>query len=218
MTKRQKVCGGAVRSLRSGAVSFRASATVLGLGIMASLSACGSSRTQIQRDTRFTEEHAKVFEDGVDFVTDPEQLGGRWRKEWSREIDKRVRFSDAIARVTIHTLRTDISPKGGSTYRLIAEVDKTFVGSLPEDEIMLTVSEGARGYPTIEGNDDRILQESYFVFIKWYENEDGKVAPHWHLSPTNEPVAERLKWLIEDRRDVALEDEGGRRRVIIRRD
>ncbi|MFW5921418.1 MAG: hypothetical protein ACOCUS_06215 [Polyangiales bacterium] len=188
-------------------------ASVLGVAMVISLAACGSSQPEVRQVTEFTEQDAELFEDGVDLIADPEQLEGRWRKEWSRELDLRVRRAEFVGLVTVHTLRTDIDPERRSTYRLLVEVDKELLGEAP-DELTLTVHEGQGGFGTIHGNDRRILNQPFVAFLKWYRTDEGGIAPHWHLAPAAEPVAERVKWLIEKRHDKEIEEPGSRRVII----
>lgn len=174
---------------------------------------CGSAAAPARTTSPFTPEHAEVFEDGVDFIADPTALEGRWREDWSRDLDKRVSWSDLIARVTIHTVRTDTDLDRRSTYRLIAEVDEAYWGEAPEEELTLTVAEGEPGYGTLEGNDRRVLNQPFVLFAKWYDAEDASVKAHWHLAPATEPVVARVEYLIENR--LRAPDDRAERRVVI---
>lgn len=180
---------------------------------IALLSACGGSATPARQTSPFTEEHAAVFEDGVDFIADPTALEGRWRQDWSRDLDQRVTWSDLIAKVTINTLRTDTDLDRLSTFRLIAVVEDSMWGDPPEEEMVLTVREGEAGFGTIEGNERRILNQPFIAFVKWVETPTGEVSPHWHLAPATEEVTARVEYLIENR--LVDPDARGDRRVIV---
>jgi hypothetical protein len=180
-----------------------ATRTILRASLALFALACGSSAPPIEVSP-FTEEHAEIFEDGADFIEDPESLEGRWREDWSRDLDRRVTHADVIAVVTIQYLRTDTNPDRQTTYRLIAKMKRTLVGEPPE-EVEMTVAEGQGGFATIEGNDRRILNEEFLAFLKWYRTEAGEIAPHWHLSPASEPIVDRVEYLIERRRDIPRE-------------
>jgi hypothetical protein len=184
------------------------------LAAAVALVACGASRPNARPTSKFTERHAEVFDDGVDLVADPEALGGRWRDQWSSELDRRVRAADLIALVKVHTLRTDVDLERQSTYRLLVEIQKEILGRAPEKEISLSVEEGQRGFNTIKGKEERILNQPFIAFIKWYRTANDEVAPHWHLAPASEPVLARTKWLVEERRDVDVRDEGERRVIV----
>lgn len=177
------------------------------------LSGCGSAPPPARATTPFTAEHAEVFEDGVDFIADPTQLEGRWREDWSRDLDRRVSESDVIAKVTVHTIHTDTDLDRVSTYRLVGEVEEALWGEPPEDEVTLSVREGDPGYGTLEGNDRRVLNQSFVAFIKWYDAPDGTVRPHWHLAPSTEPVVSRVEYLIENR--LRAPEDRADRRVIV---
>ncbi len=177
------------------------------------LAACGSAAPPARSTSPFEAQHAEVFEDGADFIADPTHLEGRWREDWSRDLDRRVSWSDVIARVTVHTLRTDTDLDRVDTYRLIAAIDEALWGQAPEDDLTLTVREGEPGYGTLEGNDRRILNQPFLLFVKWYDTPEGQVRPHWHLAPATEPVVSRVEYLI-DNRLRAPEDRADQRVIV----
>ena len=43
--------------------------------------ACGGGSIEMHASSEFTEVHAEFFEDGVDYVANPDVLEGRWREE-----------------------------------------------------------------------------------------------------------------------------------------
>ncbi len=152
------------------------------------------------------------YDDGVDFVGDPEALEGQWRRDWSTELDERVQRSDIIAYVHVQTMRTDVDLDRRTTFRLILAEEQTLLGEFP-DELTLRSNEGERGYGTLEDNEGRILNERFVLFLKWElpAGADALVA-RWHLSPHAEQVAQRVEYLIERRHDVQVRDRG---RVIV---
>lgn len=193
-----------MRSFARSALAF----ALIALGI-----GCGGTAEPARATTPFTADHAEIFEDGVDFIADPTSLEGRWREDWSRDLDRRVSESDLIAKVVIHTIHTDTDLDRVSTYRLVAEVTEELWGGAPEEELQLTVREGEAGYGTLEGNDRRVLDQPFVAFIKWYDAPDGTVRAHWHLAPSTEPVVTRVEYLIENR--LRAPEDRADRRVIV---
>jgi hypothetical protein len=182
--------------------------------ILVAVAACGGGSQEVEvQVTPFTEEHALVFEDGVDFVADPEGLEGRWREDWSRELDQRVSWSDVVAVVTVRTIRTDTDPNRETTLRLLAEPSRTLLGDVP-DEVELKVKQHETGFSTVEGNHRQILSTEFIAFLKWYQADDGSVLPHWHLAPASDPVLSRVEYLLERRREVPRERDRRTRTVI----
>jgi hypothetical protein len=177
------------------------------------LSACGGGTTEV-RISPFTAEHGEVFEDGLDFVADPEGLEGRWREEWSRDLDRRVTWSDVIAIVTVSTLQTSTDPDQRTTYRLVTQVGRQLLGEVPP-EVEMIVREDGTGFTTVADNTRRILDSEFIAFLKWYEPAEGGVAPHWHLSPSSDPVVSRTEYLIERRHDIPREPEFQRTTTIV---
>lgn len=156
---------------------------------------------------------ALLYENGVDNVADPDVLEGRWREDWSRELDERVTGADVVAVVTVKTLRTDVDPGRRVTYRLVIVTDRQIVGEIP-DELSLSVTEADRGFNSVDGNERRILDQSFVLFAK-YELATGndKVTTRWHLAPAAEGVVARVDYLAERRRGVERQQPA--RRVVV---
>lgn len=178
---------------------------------------CGSSTAPTRTISPFTAEDARFFEDGVDFVADPEALEGRWREDWSEELDGRIGLADFVGLVTVTTMRTDTDLDRHTTYRLITTVERELLGD-SDEEITLTIREGEAGFGTIAGNERRILNQPFIAFLKYYQREgtegEAGVDAHFHLSPATEGVVRRAEYLLERRRGVRRERQG-RRTVIV---
>jgi hypothetical protein len=172
------------------------------VALLLGLCACGAAPPRVRPTSEFTEAKARVFEDGVDFVADPEVLEGRWLDEWERDLERRVSDADFVAIVTVETIRIDTDLDRRNTLRLLTDVQDRFFGESPGDELALVVREGAIGWGTVEGNDQRLLDNPYVAFVKWYATEDGTVLPHWHLSPSTDAVVRRVRALAERRSDA----------------
>ena len=153
-----------------------------------------------------------IYENGVDFVDDPEILQGRWREDWSRELDTRVRTADIIALVNVPTLRTDIDPEGRTTFRLNAVVDDSILGDA-SGEIHLEAHQGEPGFAGVRSNERRLQSQPMVLFLRWAADENGVNAARWHMSPGTEGVVGRVRYLAERRRGV--EREGRPARVIV---
>lgn len=175
--------------------------------------ACGGGGTEVHL-TPFTAEQREVFEDGVDFVADPQGLEGRWREDWTRDLDRRVTWADVIAIVTVRTMRTDTDPNQRTTFRLMAEIGRSLLGDAPPD-VEMVVRQDSMGFDTVDGNHRQILDTEFIAFLKWYENENGDVKPHWHLSPSSDPVVSRTEYLIERRRDIPRRRDNVRTTTIV---
>jgi hypothetical protein len=192
---------------------MRTSATLLVLAAVG----CGASTTASTETLvtgPFTESHEAVFENGLDLVAEPDLLEGPWLETWEDDLDVRVTLADLVALTTVQTVRTDIDLDRDETYRLVVEVDRSYLG-VERDELTLTVREGEAGYDSVVTNATRLLQRQFLVFVKWVER-DGAVVPRWHLSPATDQVAGRVERLLRTRRQVEREGRG-RRRVIVRR-
>lgn len=202
-------------------MSFR-TANPLRLALLAPLLlvGCGGSSEPVRTNVEpFTAAHEPLFENGVDMVRDPEGLDGAWLRTWEDELDRRVTMADVVALVTIRTLRTDVDLDRRETFRLVAHPERVYLGEeqLADEDLLLSVAEGEGGYGTVANNERRLLDAQFIAFVKWKRDADtDELVPRWHLSPATEPVATRVRALLERRRDVVPED-GTRRRVIIHR-
>lgn len=166
------------------------------------LSACASA-PQTVPNTPLTPDESRVYEHGVDFIATLEGLEGRWRDEWNRDLDVRVGSSDAIAVVTVRTLRTDIDPEQRVTHRIFATVDRVIAGDTRGKEIEMSVRQGVPGFPSVNDNLARVEGGQFVAYLKWFRAEGGNVAAHWHLSPASAQV------LAETEGAVARTNEGG---------
>ena len=174
--------------------------------------ACGGSSEDVVQGAPLTAEEQVFFENGVDFVADPEALEGQWRQDWSTELDQRIRRSDVVAYVKVSTLRTDVDLDRRTTFRLFVDEERELLGEVPA-ELMLRSKEGDRGYGTLRNNEQRLLNGRFVLFLKWELPEGAsELVPRWHLSPNVEAVAQRVEYLLERRREVQVRERG---RVIV---
>lgn len=160
---------------------------------------CGGAAPQAVVTSPFEAEDADIFDDGADFVADPTLLEGRWREDWADEFVDRIDKSDVIALVRIVTVRTSVDLNHRTSYHLVPESKQGVWQELP-DSVELVVREGAPGYASVDHALERLQRGEYMLFIKWYTNDVGQVAAHWHLSPGTSPVIARTLYLVERRR------------------
>jgi hypothetical protein len=176
---------------------------------------CGSSAPQIVVSPMTPEAEAS-FENGVDFIDDPSLLEGSWLDNWESDIEHRVTLADAIAVVTVTTVRRDTDLEHHDTYHLAISVESTRLGNLSSD-VLLTSREGQTGFGTLVGNDERLLSppadhpDHFVLFVRWAHDDAGVTIARWHLSPAGPPVVQRVNSLIELRR-TSSED---RRRIVV---
>ncbi len=162
------------------------------------LHGCGASQAKDVATTPLTADEARVYEHGVDFIATLGGLEGRWRDDWDKDLDIRIGSADAIAIVTVKTVRTDTDPEQRVTHRLFATVDRKILGELPGKEIELAVREGAPGFMSVNDNLARLQSQPFVAYLKWYEEDGGRTAAHWHLSPASSEI------VAETEHDAAL--------------
>ncbi|MCA9610910.1 MAG: hypothetical protein KC619_35190 [Myxococcales bacterium] len=177
-------------------------------------SACGGPVERVV--TPFTDEHEPLFENGLDLIRDPAGMEGSWLETWEQELDARITHADLVLLVRVQTIRQDTDLDRRDTFRLIVHVDRKYLGEV-EDELTLVTREDDGGFQTVESNERRLLDEQFIAFVKWQRDEETlEVIPRWHLSPATDAVVERVRALLETRRQI-IQQQPGRQRVIIHR-
>lgn len=181
------------------------------------LFACGGSSPPSARPLTaepLSVEDRPYFEEGVDFILDPEALEGRWALEWRQELEERVARADVIAIVRVHTLSTQTDLQRRVSFYFRVDEERRLLSEFPTDAA-LSSREGSLGYNTLVGNERRILQQQFVLFVKWDQPEGAtSVVPRWHMSPAAAGVVERVQRLVNAR--LGREESTGRTRVIVR--
>jgi hypothetical protein len=173
------------------------------------LAACGGSAKKVNY-TPTTPEQLRVFEHGVDFVAALEGIEGRWRDDWDRELQERVGAADFIGTIHVQTLLTETDPEQVVTHRLVGRVTRTILGN-EEKTVELRVRESDKGFSTVHDNLTRIQSRDFLAYVKWYKDDVGERAAHFHLSPASEPVVSETEKVVGIRKDTSTQEaEGGR--------
>ncbi len=184
-------------------------AAVCCVGALPSSFGCGGSAKKVNY-TPSTPEQLKVFEHGVDFVAALEGIEGRWREDWDRELHERVGGADFIGTIHVQTLLTETDPEQVVTHRLVGRVTRTILGN-EEKTLELRVRESDKGFPTIHDNLTRIQSRDFLAYVKWYKDDVGERAAHFHLSPASEPIVSETEKIVGIRKDTRTQEaEGGR--------
>jgi hypothetical protein len=165
-----------------------------------SVQGCATSAASGVSKTPLTADEARAFEHGVDFIATLGGLEGRWRDEWDKDLNVRVGSADAIAIVTVKTQRTDIDPQQRVTHRLFAAVDRVLLGETRGNEVELSVREGVPGFMSVDDNLARIQGQAFVAYLKWYQEEGGRVSAHWHLSPASSEIVSETEQTAGGRR------------------
>jgi hypothetical protein len=150
--------------------------------------ACGGKPPPATEYAAATPEQERVFEHGVDFVAALEGLEGRWRDDWDRDLQARVSGADFIGTVKVKTLLTETDPEQRVTHRLVASVERSISGKADDKELELRVREGQVGFLTVHENLKRIQSRDFVAYVKWYRDDVGARAAHFHLSPASDVI------------------------------
>jgi hypothetical protein len=148
----------------------------------------GAPASETAKPSTLSAEDAQLFEQGLDFIAKPAGLEGRWREDWDRELERRVRDADLVAVVSVRTLRTDTSPDRRVTHRIIAHVDRVIAGQAPNDDLELTSGEAAAGFASVDQAIAHLSDQPFVAYVKWSTGPAGEVEARFHLSPASDDV------------------------------
>lgn len=172
---------------------------------------CGGASRNVQY-APMTAEQQRVFDHGVDFVAALEGLEGRWREEWDRDLAERAGGADYIGIIGVHSLLTETDPEQRVTHRLVADVQRSLYGD-PGKDLELRVTEGQPGFTSVHENLPRIESREFVVYVKWYRDEDGERAAHFHLSPASDVIIRETETAVSLRGTSG--SEGPEERVVV---
>lgn len=161
---------------------------------------CGGGGASTPDGTLFTPEQDGIFGSGVDFVADPSAMEGTWSETWNSELDARVRDADVIALVPVTTFRTSTTPRGDRSYHVGGSPTRFLKGTLPKGELSLRSADGDAGFGAVRGNDTRIIDKTYVMFLKWRTDptkNNGKPEIRWHASLAHARLVARVKELLK---------------------
>ena len=145
-----------------------------------------------------------MFDNGVDYVTDPEGLGGEWFAQWERTLRALAQLADAVTVVRVEAVRLDVSPEGRRLVRLLCTPEQMLWGRLPEDQkegLTLTVSERQDAFGTVEGRDDALLGRRFVAFLRYVPGDQGNVTIRWHLAAAGGAVLRRTQAWLQEREE-----------------
>lgn len=162
--------------------------------VAASLAGCASAGLPAAREptSAFVDVDHVLFDNGIDFVENPEALTGNWRADVERELQQRIERSDIVGLIKVETLVVERDPEGAKKLVLSTAVADVWKGQLDEEQA-LVVGPAQAGYGALERAQTRVLEGQYVLFLKWAEDESGRVSGRFHLSPSSEAVVSAVK-------------------------
>lgn len=168
---------------------------VLSVSLLAGCSAAAAHGTARVVTGPFTPELASYFDDSVDYVENVEELGGRVASDWRRQIDGCARHADLIAVVRVETITAGSESNTSGSYRLTTVATREPLrGTLSADRRTdLITNQGEVGYNTVRAGASRIQSREWLMFVRWYDDVDGQVRAHWHLTPATEQALQRAR-------------------------
>ncbi|MBW2276607.1 MAG: hypothetical protein JRF63_03885, partial [Deltaproteobacteria bacterium] len=84
--------------------------------------------------------------------------------------------------------------------RIEAQITEVLYGSTPTEKIFLQSSKASLGYPLIIRH-ERHLTGEFLAFIRWFDEEDGTLGHHFHLSPSSIEMRKAVQDIIDKRKE-----------------
>lgn len=184
--------------VRSRVFLGRAVLLVVGLAFACeALAACGGAtgpRVSSPMSARDTE----VFDNSVDYVANPADLGSAWGPASAAAMEHRVGAADIVAVVTVRAVRSDTDNASHRARRIVCDVQSALLGRYP-GEFALTVGELESGFDTVDGRESQLLTGRFVAFVKWASEDARGVVPRWHLVPASDPNMSDVNRLVRRR-------------------
>lgn len=173
------------------------------LALCSSLLAAACATTGGPRVTSpMSADDERLFDGAVDYVGNPDELGGTWADRFHAEVHERVAASDLVAIVHVTAVNADVDSRGNRTVRVVANVEDRLHGEGPRG---LSLAVGARqaGYDTVAGRERQLLERRFVVFVKWAEADGGSIVARWHLHPASDAILAEVRRAIRARAERA---------------
>jgi hypothetical protein len=152
------------------------------LGVALSTAACaGSGAARREPAAPLTPAQARLFDDGVDLIENPEALQGQWREDWQREVEQRLQQAEMVVVGRVRSVGTDVDLQRRVSFRVDLEVQRVVKGEQVPDELSLIASPGAVGYASLERQREQMLQRELVAFVR-RAADGGAERLHFHLS------------------------------------
>ncbi len=157
---------------------------------------CGGAGST-SRPPALTTEDFEVFDHAVDFIENASMLHDDWGGDLHVRWQRRVERADLIAIVRIPAVNINTDLDRRRAYHLNVNIQKKLRGSAPGD-LALGVREDQRGFASIRNAEERVMSESFFLFLKWgWDEETSERLPHWHLSLASDDMRKAVSDTLE---------------------
>ncbi|MDD5309029.1 MAG: hypothetical protein PHU25_17085 [Deltaproteobacteria bacterium] len=179
----------------------------IGFTLLATCACAGCGGAAFATGAPWDPKESRFFDDGVDVIDDMKRIDGEFAYRQEDELTGRVNLADLIAEVEIATLQTTRDMDGGEQKRMDVRVVTTLYGGAPAETITFASGSQSPGHGMILRYEDR-LSGRFLAFVRWFEDDRGRLAHHFHLSPASEAMKADVQARIERR--VAEDEKAAR--------
>ncbi len=159
---------------------------------LVSLLAVGCGGAVFQTGEPWDPKETPFFDDGIDMVEDLSALSGKWGYTAENEFEGRVQLADLIAEVDVMAVQTTSGLNGESAKRIEVKVARVIYGEAPSENFHLVSKKEAPGHELILRY-ERHLTGRFFVFVRWFQDDNGAPGHHFHLSPASDKLTPEVE-------------------------
>ena len=159
---------------------------------------CGSKGKELKPNSPWDESLLEYFDDSIDFTINPQSLSGQWLFKYQKQLKGRLTHSEIVLGVDIISVTQKTTPEGRECKDLYCDVKANVKGDYGKDSITLVVCDNQPGFDSFREDDSRLFDRVLIAYVKLYENADGTVAMHWHLSPLSKDLKDGMDKIFKD--------------------
>ena len=161
------------------------------------LFACSRSGNYVS--SPWEEKYRPYFDDSIDVIGDLSRLEGQWAKEQMDQLEGRVFFSDLTAQVEILSIQTVVETERESM-RIQIRLDEVLYGTGPGETMEVSCESDQPGFEMFKKHEQEgMLNKPYYVFIKWYEDDDNELRKHFHFTIADPSMDVLVRTLVDKR-------------------
>ncbi|MFH1434670.1 MAG: hypothetical protein ABIJ56_03035 [Pseudomonadota bacterium] len=164
----------------------------------AAAAGCGSKGNELKPKSPWEESFHEYFDDSIDYTINPQSLSGQWLFTYQKQLKGRLTYSEIVLGVNVVSITQKTNPEGRGCKDLYCDVKANVKGNYAKDSVTLTVCDDQAGFDSLSEDDSRLFDRVMIAFVKLYENADGTVAMHWHLSPLSKDLKDGMDKIFKD--------------------
>jgi len=158
---------------------------------------CGGKKSSLNPKTPWEDSLAQYFDDSVDYTLNPQSLSGEWLNKYQEQLGVRIARSEYILGIKVTSVTKKVGEEGRECKDIFGQVKARVKGEWSGDSVTLHVCDDSAGFDSFKEDDSRLFDRVFIAFLKLYNNKEGAVGIHWHLSPLSKGLKEGMDNLMK---------------------